>query len=144
LDQETEGLLLLTNDGALGHGLTHPSIGVAKVYLARIKGQIKPQQLSQITKGMELSDGFAKASSAKLIASSPADCLVEITIHEGRNRIVRRMIEELELELLQLIRTQFGPIKLGEMKPGKSRILSEVEVNSLYRVIEESKNRSSR
>jgi 23S rRNA pseudouridine2605 synthase len=144
LDQETEGLLLLTNDGALGHGLTHPSIGVAKVYLARIKGQIKPQQLSQLTKGMELSDGFAKASSAKLIASSAADCLVEITIHEGRNRIVRRMIEELELELLQLIRTQFGPIKLGEMKPGKSRILSEVEVNSLYRVIEESKNRGSR
>lgn len=144
LDQETEGLLLLTNDGALGHGLTHPSIGVAKVYLARIRGQIKPQQLSQLTKGMELSDGFAKASSAKLIASSPADCLVEITIHEGRNRIVRRMIEELELELLQLIRTQFGPIKLGEMKPGKSRILSEVEVKSLYRVIEESKNRRSR
>jgi 23S rRNA pseudouridine2605 synthase len=144
LDQETEGLLLLTNDGALGHGLTHPSIGVAKVYLARIRGQIKPQQLAQFTKGMELSDGFARASSAKLIASSPADCLVEITIHEGRNRIVRRMIEELDLELLQLIRTQFGPIKLGEMKPGKSRILSDVEVSSLYRVIEESKKRSTR
>jgi len=144
LDQETEGLLLLTNDGALGHGLTHPSIGVAKVYLARIRGQIKPQQLAQFTKGMELSDGFARASSAKLIASSPADCLVEIIIHEGRNRIVRRMIEELDLELLQLIRTQFGPIKLGEMKPGKSRILSDVEVSSLYRVIEESKKRSTR
>jgi 23S rRNA pseudouridine2605 synthase len=144
LDQETEGLLLLTNDGALGHGLTHPSIGVAKVYLARIRGQVKPQQLAQFTKGMELSDGFAKASSAKLIASSPADCLVEITIHEGRNRIVRRMIEALDLELLQLIRTQFGPIKLGEMKPGKSRILSDVEVNSLYRVIEESKKRSTK
>jgi 23S rRNA pseudouridine2605 synthase len=143
LDQDTEGLLLLTNDGALGHGLTHPSIGVAKVYLARLRGQIKPQQLSMLTKGMELSDGFARASSAKLIASTHADCLVEITIHEGRNRIVRRMFEELGLDLLQLVRTQFGPIKLGEMKPGKSRILSDIEVASLYKVIEDSKNRSA-
>jgi 23S rRNA pseudouridine2605 synthase len=142
LDQDTEGLLLLTNDGALGHGLTHPSIGVAKVYLARIRGQIKPQQLSQLTQGFELSDGFARASNAKLIASTAGDCLVEITIHEGRNRIVRRMIEELGMELLQLVRTQFGPIKLGEMKPGKSRLLSDVEVKSLYDAIEKSKNRN--
>lgn len=142
LDQDTEGLLLLTNDGALGHGLTHPSIGVAKVYLARIRGQIKPQQLIQLTQGFELSDGFARASSAELIAATAGDCLVEITIHEGRNRIVRRMIEELSMELLQLVRTQFGPIKLGEMKPGKSRLLSEVEVKSLYSAIEKSKTRN--
>ncbi len=143
LDQETEGLLLLTNDGALGHGLTHPSIGVAKVYLARLRGMIKPQQLAELTKGIELSDGFARASSAKLIASTQGDCLVEVTIHEGRNRIIRRMFEELEIDLLQLVRTQFGPIKLGEMKPGKSRILSEIEVSSLYKVIAESKNRTA-
>ncbi len=143
LDQDTEGLLLLTNDGALGHGLTHPSIGVPKVYLARIRGLIKPAQIKMLTDGVELSDGFAKASSAKLIASTAGDCLVEITIHEGRNRIVRRMIEFLGLELLQLVRTQFGPIKLGEMKPGKSRILSDVEVRSLYEVIETSKRRSA-
>ena len=143
LDQDTEGLLLLTNDGALGHGLTHPSIGVPKVYLARIRGLIKPAQIKMLTDGVELSDGFAKASSAKLIASTAGDCLVEITIHEGRNRIVRRMIEFLDLELLQLVRTQFGPIKLGEMKPGKSRILSDVEVRSLYEVIETSKRRSA-
>ncbi len=67
---------------------------------------------------------------------------MEITIHEGRNRIVRRMIEELSMELLQLVRTQFGPIKLGEMKPGKSRLLSEVEVKSLYSAIEKSKTRN--
>lgn len=143
LDQDTEGLLLLTNDGALGHGLTHPSIGVAKVYLARIRGLIKPAQLRMLTEGLELSDGFARASSAKLIASTAGDCLVEITIHEGRNRIVRRMIEFLGLDLLQLVRTQFGPIKLGEMKPGKSRLLSEVEVKSLYQVIENSKKRNA-
>lgn len=143
LDQDTEGLLLLTNDGALGHGLTHPSIGVAKVYLARIRGLIKPAQLRMLTEGLELSDGFARASSAKLIASTAGDCLVEITIHEGRNRIVRRMIEFLGLDLLQLVRTQFGPIKLGEMKPGKSRMLSEVEVKSLYQVIENSKKRNA-
>lgn len=143
LDQDTEGLLLLTNDGALGHGLTHPSIGVPKVYLARIRGLIKPAQIKMLTDGIELSDGFAKASSARLIASTAGDCLVEITIHEGRNRIVRRMIEFLGLELLQLVRTQFGPIKLGEMKPGKSRILSDVEVRSLYEVIETSKRRSA-
>jgi len=142
LDQDTEGLLLLTNDGALGHGLTHPSIGVPKVYLARIRGQINTKQLKMLTDGIELSDGFAKASSAKLIASTHADCLVEITIHEGRNRIVRRMIEFLGLDLLQLVRTQFGPIKLGEMKPGKSRMLSDVEIKSLYRVIEDSKKRN--
>lgn len=143
LDQDTEGLLLLTNDGALGHGLTHPSIGVGKVYLARIRGQIKAQQLSQLTRGLDLSDGFARASSATLLASTPGDCLVEITIHEGRNRIVRRMIEELGMELLQLVRTQFGPIKLGEMKPGKSRVLSEIEVKSLYDAIAQSKNRNA-
>lgn len=143
LDQDTEGLLLLTNDGALGHGLTHPSIGVAKVYLARIRGLIKSAQLRMLTEGLELSDGFARASGAKLIASTAGDCLVEITIHEGRNRIVRRMIEFLGLDLLQLVRTQFGPIKLGEMKPGKSRLLSEVEVKSLYQVIENSKKRNA-
>lgn len=143
LDQDTEGLLLLTNDGALGHGLTHPSIGVAKVYLARIRGQIKANQLKMLQEGVELNDGFARASSAKLIASSASDCLVEITIHEGRNRIVRRMIEFFGLDLLQLVRTQFGPIKLGEMKPGKSRMLSDVEVKSLYQVITDSKKRTA-
>ncbi len=143
LDQDTEGLLLLTNDGALGHGLTHPSIGVAKVYLARIRGQIKPIHLKMLQEGVELSDGFARASSAKLVASTASDSLVEITIHEGRNRIVRRMIEFLGLDLLQLVRTQFGPIKLGEMKPGKSRMLSEVEVKSLYQVISDSKKRTA-
>lgn len=143
LDQDTEGLLLLTNDGALGHGLTHPSIGVAKVYLAKIRGLVKSDVLQKLTTGMELSDGFARASKAQIIASTQSDTLVEITIHEGRNRIIRRMIEHLGLDLLQLVRTQFGPIKLGEMKPGKSRILSEVEVKSLYDVIEKSKNRSA-
>ncbi|MFM1864709.1 MAG: hypothetical protein RL677_489 [Actinomycetota bacterium] len=143
LDQDTEGLLLLTNDGALGHGLTHPSIGVAKVYLARIRGQIKPNHLRMLQEGVELSDGFARASSAKLVASTASDSLVEITIHEGRNRIVRRMIEFLGLDLLQLVRTQFGPIKLGEMKPGKSRMLSEVEVKSLYQVISDSTKRTA-
>jgi 23S rRNA pseudouridine2605 synthase len=143
LDQDTEGLLLLTNDGALGHGLTHPSIGVAKVYLARIRGQIRPNHLRILQEGVELSDGFARASSAKLVASTASDSLVEITIHEGRNRIVRRMIEFLGLDLLQLVRTQFGPIKLGEMKPGKSRLLSEVEVKSLYQAISDSKKRTA-
>ncbi len=133
LDADTEGLLLLTNDGNLAHGLTHPSSEVNKRYLARIKGSATKTELQALIKGVELEDGFAKADSVNIVGSTPGETAIEISIHEGRNRIIRRMCEHIGHEVIQLVRVQFGPIKIGDMKLGKTRVLNHTEVGSLYR-----------
>jgi 23S rRNA pseudouridine2605 synthase len=133
LDADTEGLILLTNDGNLAHGLTHPSSEVKKIYLARIKGTVSRTELSKLTTGVELTDGFAKADSVDIIGNTPGETAIEISIHEGRNRVIRRMCEHIGHEVIQLVRVQFGPIKIGDMKLGKTRVLNHTEVGSLYR-----------
>jgi 23S rRNA pseudouridine2605 synthase len=133
LDADTEGLLLMTNDGDLAHGLTHPSSEVSKIYLARLKGFVTKNEIDQLIQGINLSDGFARADNVKIIGTSQGETALEISIHEGRNRIIRRLAEAIGHEVIQLVRVQFGPIKLGDLKVGKTRVLGHTEVASLYK-----------
>jgi 23S rRNA pseudouridine2605 synthase len=131
LDAETEGLLLLTNDGELANRLSHPSHEVAKTYLAHVEGRVGPHVGHQMLHGIELDDGVAKVDRYRVVDSTPQAALVEIVLHEGRNRIVRRLFEAAGHPVTRLVRTQIGPIRLGDLKPGKTRVLSKPEVGSL-------------
>jgi len=122
LDKESEGLLLLTNDGAWANDLAHPSKGIEKSYRVRVEEAVTREHLGRLLKGVRLEDGLAKASGAKAISGG-----FEVTLHEGRNQIVRRMASALGLTILSLTRTRIGRIHLGELKSGKWRYLSNVE-----------------
>jgi len=133
LDRESEGLILLTNDGDLAHRATHPSYGMVKKYLVEIEGVPTKDDLGNIEKGIALDDGLARALEVKLLREiSPKHSWVEISIHEGRYHIVRRIFEYLELPVLRLIRTEFGPISMGETGIGRYRKLNEVELSNLF------------
>ena len=136
LDKESEGLLLLTNDGDLAHRATHPSYGMVKKYLVEIEGVLTKEQLAQISSGIALEDGLARSLTVKTVREvSPKHSWVELTIHEGRYHIVRRMFEHLELPVLRLIRTEFGPISLGETGVGRYRRINDVELTKLFTVL---------
>ncbi|ACY98375.1 MULTISPECIES: pseudouridine synthase [Thermomonospora] len=135
LDTDTEGLILLTNDGDLAHRLTHPSFGVEKVYLAEIVGPIRRDLGRRLRAGIELEDGLAKADRFRLVEQVGKRALVEITLHEGRKHIVRRMLKEAGHPVQKLARIRFGPIKLGRLKPGSLRALTIKEVGELYRAV---------
>lgn len=133
LDKDSEGLILLTNDGELAHRATHPSYGLEKRYLVEIEGEFNKQLSDQLLQGVRLEDGLARA--VKVVharAVSKNHHWVEITIHEGRYHIIRRLIESLGLKVLRLIRLEFGPIALGEMKPGRHRVLNSQEMTNLF------------
>jgi 23S rRNA pseudouridine2605 synthase/16S rRNA pseudouridine516 synthase len=136
LDAETSGLLILTNDGELAHVLAHPSFGVTKTYVARVRGVVTPQTLSRLTKGVDLEDGPIAADKARLLQANPRgdDSLVEITLHSGRNRIVRRMLAEVGHPVLELVRRQFGPLHLGTLKSGQLRDLTKAELGALLTI----------
>jgi 23S rRNA pseudouridine2605 synthase/16S rRNA pseudouridine516 synthase len=129
LDADTSGLLVLTNDGELAHVLAHPSFGVTKVYIAKVEGRVTPQTIQRLTKGVELEDGPIAADKARLLSSSDAggESLVELTLHSGRNRIVRRMMAEVGHPVVELVRRQFGPLHLGTLPVGQARELTKVE-----------------
>ncbi|MGO2933424.1 pseudouridine synthase [Microbacterium sp.] len=131
LDAETSGLLLLTNDGELAHVLAHPSFGVTKVYIAKVEGTVTAQVIQKLTKGFDLEDGFIKADKARLLDASQGASLVELTLHSGRNRIVRRMMAEVGHPVTELVRRQFGPLHLGTLPAGKSRELTKIERGAL-------------
>ncbi|GAA3445894.1 pseudouridine synthase [Planomonospora venezuelensis] len=135
LDTETEGLILLTNDGELANRLTHPSYGVQKKYWAKVPGRIKPDLARRLKKGVELEDGIAKADSFALVQEHGQQALVEIVLHEGRKHIVRRMLEEVGHPVIDLARIEFGPVKLGRLKPGTVRALTVKEVGELYAAV---------
>ncbi len=128
LDLDTEGLLILTNDGDLTHRLTHPSFGVEKEYLAEVEGSPGRLALRRLREGVELDDGPTAPAAAALVA--PA--LVRITIHEGRNRQVRRMCEAIGHPVRRLVRTRIGPLAERRLAPGEWRALTAEEVRSLY------------
>lgn len=131
LDADTSGLLVLTNDGALAHVLAHPSFGVTKVYIAKVEGQVLPQTIQRLIKGVELEDGRIAADKARLLDASRGESLVELTLHSGRNRIVRRMMAEVGHPVIELVRRQFGPLHLGTLPVGKARELTTVERGAL-------------
>ncbi|MGA8979028.1 MAG: pseudouridine synthase [Pedococcus sp.] len=132
LDADTEGLLLLTNDGELAHRLQHPQYGVLKTYLAQIPGPVPRDIGKQLREGITLEDGPASVDSFKVIDSQPGKALVEVILHEGRKHIVRRLLEAVGHPVLSLVRVQVGPIHLGDTKPGKMRKLNKAEVGQLY------------
>lgn len=137
LDAETSGLLILTNDGELAHVLAHPSFGVTKVYIAKVEGTVTAQTISTLTKGIELEDGPIAADKARLLDASTGSAtgkkasLVELTLHSGRNRIVRRMMAAVGHPVTELVRRQFGPLHLGTLPAGKTRELTKIELGAL-------------
>ncbi|TSD11607.1 pseudouridine synthase [Curtobacterium sp. KBS0715] len=139
LDTETSGLLVLTNDGDLAHVLAHPSFGVQKTYIAKVHGNVNPAVVQRLTEGVELEDGPIKADKVRLLESSRGESLVEITLHSGRNRIVRRMLEAVDHPVLELVRRSFGPLHLGSLPPGKMRELGTVEVGKLLSTVRDAK-----
>ncbi|MDH6134101.1 23S rRNA pseudouridine2605 synthase [Kitasatospora sp. MAA4] len=131
LDTETEGIILLTNHGELAHRLTHPKYGVTKTYMAAITGPIPRDLGKTLAAGIELEDGFARADSFKVLQNVGKNYLVEVTLHEGRKHIVRRMLAEAGFPVEKLVRTHFGPIALGDQKSGWLRRLTNPEVGQL-------------
>lgn len=134
LDAETSGLLVLTNDGDLAHVLAHPSFGVTKVYIAKVRGEVEPRTIAKLTRGFDLEDGFIQADKARLLDSSQGTSLVELTLHSGRNRIVRRMMAEVGHPVIDLVRRQFGPLHLGTLPVGKTRELNAKERGALLTI----------
>jgi 23S rRNA pseudouridine2605 synthase len=130
LDAESEGLLILTNDGPLTHRLTHPRYGVEKEYLAEVRGHLGPGDLRALRRGVELDDGMTAPARASLVAAS----VLRLTIHEGRNRQVRRMCEAVGHPVTRLVRTRIGPITDRQLAPGRWRSLTPVEVRGLAEV----------
>ncbi len=132
LDADTEGLLLLTNDGVLAQHLSHPSHGVPKTYVALVPGPIPRDVGRQLRAGVELEDGLAAVDSFAIVEATPNKALVEVTLHEGRNHIVRRLLEAVGHPVEELVRTQVGPIRLGQLRPGRTRVVAGAELHSLY------------
>ncbi|MEV7217936.1 pseudouridine synthase [Kitasatospora cineracea] len=135
LDTETEGIILLTNHGELAHRLTHPRYGVTKTYLAAIQGPLPRDLGKTLAKGVELEDGWARADSFKVVSNLGKNYLVEVTLHEGRKHIVRRLLAEVGFPVDKLVRTAFGPITLGDQKSGWLRRLTNPEVGTLMREV---------
>ena len=135
LDAETSGLLILTNDGELAHVLAHPSFGVSKTYIAKVRGAVTPQAIAKLTKGVELDDGFIAADKARLLGAPQGGAsMVEVTLHSGRNRIVRRMLDEVGHPVIELVRRQFGPLHLGSLAAGAIRDLTKVELGEVLTI----------
>jgi 23S rRNA pseudouridine2605 synthase len=132
LDSDTEGLLLLTNDGVLAQHLSHPSHGVAKTYVALVPGPIPRDVGRRLRAGIELDDGMAAVDSFAILEATPNKALVEVVLHEGRNHIVRRLLQAVGHPVEELVRTQVGPIRLGQLRPGRTRVVAGAELHSLY------------
>ena len=135
LDTETEGLLLLSNDGELSHRLMHPSFEIAKTYVAIVEGQVEPCVPRKLRRGIELEDGEAKADRVTVKDSGPRGSIVEITLHSGKNRIVRRMLDAVGHPVTRLARTRLGPLRLGNLRPGQTRPLSGEEIAALQQEV---------
>jgi 23S rRNA pseudouridine2605 synthase len=135
LDYDTEGLMLLTNDGELAHRLAHPSFEVAKTYLAEVPGPVPRDLGRKLATGIELDDGIATADRFRVVDQHGGRALVEITLHEGRKHIVRRMLAAAGHPVSRLVRTDVGPIKLGQIKPGDTRELTTREIGELYAAV---------
>jgi len=131
LDADTEGLLLLTNDGELANRLIHPSYGVDKTYIATVK-ELTNKALSELMSGVELDDGTAQATKARIIDRTKNSVMVELVIHEGRNRIVRRMFDAVGSPVTALVRTKIGPVALGQQRPGILRVINGAQLRALY------------
>ncbi len=135
LDYDTEGLMLLMNDGELAHRLAHPRYGVPKTYLADVTGPIPRDLGRRLATGIELEDGVAVADRFRVVERAAGRALVEITLHEGRKHIVRRRRAAAGHPVGRLVRTHIGPVALGPLRPGTTRALSTREIGDLYAAV---------
>jgi 23S rRNA pseudouridine2605 synthase len=135
LDADTEGLLLLTNDGDLGHRLMHPSYEVEKTYLAEVAGQVPRDLGRRLREGVELEDGPVRVHAFKIVDFAAGRSMVELVIHEGRKHVVRRLLDEVGHPVQRLVRTAIGEVRMGNQRPGRFRPLTQAEVGSLYRSV---------
>ena len=133
LDRDTEGLLLLTNDGSLAHRLTHPRYAIEKEYLAQVDRPPSQRQLARLRRGVELDDGTARAVDARSAGGAAGRGGVRLVMVEGRKREVRRMLDAIELPVRRLVRVRVGPIRLGKLGPGDVRELEPEDVRALFR-----------
>jgi len=143
LDEDSEGLLLLTNDGNLANRLMHPRYGVEKTYLVQVQGNPSPDDLHQLLKGVWLSDGHVKAKRVKRLKKRGPHTWLQIVLSEGRNREIRRMLARLEHKVLRLRRIAIGPIQLGVLPSGKARRLSDLEIDDLREMAEKAGKKSA-
>ena len=135
LDQDTEGLLLLTTDGELAHRLAHPSYEVKKTYLAQVSGSVGRDLGRRLRQGVELEDGPAKVDTFQVVDTHAGQSVVEVVLHEGRKHIVRRLLAEVGLPVNRLTRTAVGPIELARMRTGTIRKLTRAEVGALHELV---------
>jgi pseudouridine synthase len=136
LDRDTEGLLLLTNDGDLANALTHPRFGVEKEYLAEVDGVPTPKHVGRLRRGVDLEDGHARAKSARVAGRSGDRGAVRLVMTEGRKREVRRLLAAVGLPVLRLVRVRVGAVRLGDLSPGERRELTHDEVVSLRQAVD--------
>ncbi|NLG56282.1 MAG: rRNA pseudouridine synthase [Rhodococcus sp.] len=135
LDADTEGLLLLTNDGDLAHRLMHPSFEVSKTYLATVQGHLAKGVSKQLREGVELEDGPASVDAFTLLDVNEGKSLVRVSLHEGRKHIVRRLFDAVDHPVVRLVRTDIGAVALGDQRPGTLRVLGRGEVGGLYKAV---------
>ncbi|MDR0837561.1 MAG: rRNA pseudouridine synthase [Propionibacteriaceae bacterium] len=135
LDTDTSGLLIMTNDGEFGNRLAHPKYEVTKTYIAEVEGVLDNEVLKRLTKGLKLEDGFVKPDAVKLVTRGADKSLVQISLHEGRNRIVRRMMDSIQHPVISLSRIAIGPVRLGRLGVGESRELTREELGSLLDLV---------
>ncbi len=135
LDAETEGLLLLTNDGELAHRLSHPSFEVPKTYLAEVLGPVARDVGRRLREGVELEDGMVRVDSFRLVDSNANRVLLEIVLHEGRKHVVRRTLAEVGHPVQRLVRTAIGPVRVGDQRAGKLRPLTRDELAGLFELV---------
>jgi 23S rRNA pseudouridine2605 synthase len=131
LDTDTDGLIILTNDGDFAQKLAHPSYEIDKTYVAEVAGAVSRATLDRLMKGVTLEDGPVQVSRAKVISTHGEKSIVELVIHEGRNRIVRRLLAEVGHPVQRLTRTRIGPVGLGQLKQGRLRELDRAELGTL-------------
>ncbi len=133
LDYDTSGVLLFTNDGELANVLTHPRFGVEKTYRVVVKGRLLPEEIKRLQSGVMLEEFRAAGARVRVVATRRESSVLDITIHEGKNRQVRRMFETVGHPVVALARLRFGPVKLGDLLPGQTRPLTEKELAQLHR-----------
>jgi pseudouridine synthase len=131
LDYDTAGVLLMTNDGELAHVLTHPRYGVDKTYRAVVQGRLQGEDMKRFLEGMRLNDGRSEPAKVRVVRVGQAASEVDVTIHEGRNRQVRRMFEATSHPVISLVRLRFGPLSLGDLRPGNWREATDKELGAL-------------
>jgi 23S rRNA pseudouridine2605 synthase len=135
LDIFSEGLILITNDGELANGLTHPRHGVEKIYQVQVAGQVEREVLAQLHRGMHLAEGFAQVKHVRIKSRRKRSTILEMVLDEGRNREVRRLLARVGHKVQQLKRIAVGPVRLGDMPPGAVRLLSQKEIHQLERAV---------